>query len=229
MYPIVPVLLRHGSNDISVGSCYFLQYLPSQSLNLAVSLQDPRAQTADVQASYAIVNIPPSFSRWYEVPAAAQDGDSTYKQVARCANWPNLHTASGWVPSKPVCPQANTLEKLKPMNCCDPTIWHVLQAYLPVEQIIEHNLSQLFGGAIIHGVYLFRFVFLPACMFTPMSVAPAGCLRDPGTFLFRHAYGWLPSFHLRVTRNADLEVHEDEAEDLLVMVSDELRERRFVI
>ncbi len=30
----------------------------------------------------------------------------------------------------------------------------------------------------------------------------------------------------RVTRNADLERHEDEAEDLLDMVSDELRERR---
>lgn len=33
-------------------------------------------------------------------------------------------------------------------------------------------------------------------------------------------------YAFRVTRNADLEVHEDEAEDLLIMVSDELRERR---
>ena len=32
----------------------------------------------------------------------------------------------------------------------------------------------------------------------------------------------------RVTRNADLERHEDEADDLLDMVSDELRERRCI-
>jgi len=54
------------------------QYLPSQSLNLAVILEDPRAASADTQ--YAIVNIPPSFSRWYEVPAAARDND-TWQQV----------------------------------------------------------------------------------------------------------------------------------------------------
>jgi len=120
-------------------------YLPSGSLNLAVTLEDPREQSGDPQFAsnghplYAIVNIPPSFSRWYEVPpSAAQEGDS----------------------------------------------WQ--QAFMPVEQIIEHNLGQLFGGAIIKAVHVFR-----------------------------------------VTRNADLERHEEEADDLLDMVADELRERRF--
>lgn len=59
-------------------------------------------------------------------------------------------------------------------------------AFVPVEQIIIHNLDRLFGGMLV----------LSANMFRP-------------------------------TRNADVVRNEDEAEDLLEMMSDEVRERRF--
>ncbi|MEA3336104.1 MAG: polyphosphate kinase 1 [Chloroflexota bacterium] len=57
---------------------------------------------------------------------------------------------------------------------------------LPVEQLIAHHASELFGGMDILGVYPFR-----------------------------------------ITRNADVRRDEEEAEDLLAMISGELRERRF--
>ena len=58
--------------------------------------------------------------------------------------------------------------------------------YVPLEQVIAHNLSDLFRGMEIQGVHAFR-----------------------------------------VTRNADVRREEEEADDLLEMISDELRERRF--
>ena len=57
--------------------------------------------------------------------------------------------------------------------------------FVPVEQVIAHNIQELFKGMEIHGVYPFR-----------------------------------------VTRNADLRRNEEEAEDLIEMISDELRERK---
>jgi polyphosphate kinase len=58
--------------------------------------------------------------------------------------------------------------------------------YIPVEQVIAHNLKNIFRGMTVEGVYAFR-----------------------------------------VTRNADLSLNEDEAEDLLEMISEEVRKRRF--
>ena len=53
-----------------------------QSLNLAVMLEDPRAATADGHTSYfCIVNIPNSFSRWYEVPPSAARDEDSWQQV----------------------------------------------------------------------------------------------------------------------------------------------------
>lgn len=90
-------------------------FLPSLSLNLIVTLEDPHVRNGPLSHGspgdelYAIVNIPSSFSRWCEVPvSAAPLGDS----------------------------------------------WQ--QAFIPVEQIIEHNLDQLFGGAVIKEVHTFR-------------------------------------------------------------------------
>jgi len=58
--------------------------------------------------------------------------------------------------------------------------------YVPLEQVIAHNLDGLFQGMDIKSVHPFR-----------------------------------------VTRNADVRREEEEADDLLEMISDELRERRF--
>jgi len=58
--------------------------------------------------------------------------------------------------------------------------------YVPLEQVIAHNLDDLFHGMEVTGAYPFR-----------------------------------------VTRNADVRRQEEEAEDLLKMISEELRERRF--
>jgi polyphosphate kinase len=58
--------------------------------------------------------------------------------------------------------------------------------FVPLEQVIAHNLDDLFRGMEITGAYPFR-----------------------------------------VTRNADVRRDEEEADDLLEMISDELRERRF--
>jgi len=58
--------------------------------------------------------------------------------------------------------------------------------YVPLEQVIAHNLDDLFRGMDIEGVHAFR-----------------------------------------VTRNADVRREEEEADDLLEMISEELRERRF--
>jgi polyphosphate kinase len=58
--------------------------------------------------------------------------------------------------------------------------------YVPVEQVIAHNIQDLFRGMDVIGVYPFR-----------------------------------------ITRNADLRRDEEEADDLIEMISDELRERRF--
>ncbi len=37
----------------------------------------------------------------------------------------------------------------RPADPCIRECWLDAQAFMPVEQIIEHNLGQLFGGAII--------------------------------------------------------------------------------
>jgi len=58
--------------------------------------------------------------------------------------------------------------------------------FVPLEQVILHNLDTLFEGMDIVAAHIFR-----------------------------------------VTRNADVERNEDEAEDLLDMINEELRERRF--
>ncbi len=58
--------------------------------------------------------------------------------------------------------------------------------YVPLEQVIAHNLGDLFRGMNITGAHAFR-----------------------------------------VTRNADVRREEEEADDLLEMISEELRERRF--
>mgnify|MGYP006278506777 CR=1 FL=1 len=58
--------------------------------------------------------------------------------------------------------------------------------YVPLEQVIAHNLDDLFRGMEIKSTHTFR-----------------------------------------VTRNADVRRDEEEADDLLEMISDELRERRF--
>jgi polyphosphate kinase len=58
--------------------------------------------------------------------------------------------------------------------------------YVPLEQVIAHNLQDLFRGMEITGAYAFR-----------------------------------------VTRNAEIWRDEEEADDLLKMISEELRERRF--
>jgi polyphosphate kinase len=58
--------------------------------------------------------------------------------------------------------------------------------FVPLEQVITHNLDALFRGMEIVAVYPFR-----------------------------------------VTRNADIQRNEEEAEDLLELISEELRERRF--
>ncbi len=58
--------------------------------------------------------------------------------------------------------------------------------YVPLEQVIAHNLDDLFRGMEITGAYPFR-----------------------------------------VTRNADVRRDEEEADDLLEMISEELRERQF--
>ena len=58
--------------------------------------------------------------------------------------------------------------------------------FVPLEQVIAHNLETLFRGMEVTGAYAFR-----------------------------------------VTRNADVRREEEEADDLLEMISDELRERRF--
>ncbi|MEN9205276.1 MAG: polyphosphate kinase 1 [Thermostichales cyanobacterium DRC_bins_46] len=58
--------------------------------------------------------------------------------------------------------------------------------YVPLEEVIAHNLQALFVGMEIQGAYLFR-----------------------------------------VTRDADLEIQEDEADDLLAAIEQELRKRRF--
>jgi polyphosphate kinase len=58
--------------------------------------------------------------------------------------------------------------------------------FVPLEQVIAHNLENLFRGMEITGAYAFR-----------------------------------------VTRNADVRRDEEEADDLLEMISEELRERRF--
>ncbi|MEM7735515.1 MAG: polyphosphate kinase 1 [Deinococcota bacterium] len=57
---------------------------------------------------------------------------------------------------------------------------------VPLEQVIAHNVSELFPGMTVQGVHPFR-----------------------------------------VTRNADVRRDEEEAEDLLAVISEELRERRF--
>lgn len=58
--------------------------------------------------------------------------------------------------------------------------------YVPVEQVIAHNVAELFRGMDIVGVHPFR-----------------------------------------ITRNADVQRDEEEADDLIEMISEELRERRF--
>jgi len=58
--------------------------------------------------------------------------------------------------------------------------------YVPLEQVIAHNLDDLFRGMTVKRAHTFR-----------------------------------------VTRNADMRREEEEADDLLEMISDELRERRF--
>ena len=58
--------------------------------------------------------------------------------------------------------------------------------FVPLEQVIAHNVEALFKGMEIHGVYPFR-----------------------------------------ITRNADIGRNEEEAEDLIKMISEELRERRY--
>ena len=58
--------------------------------------------------------------------------------------------------------------------------------FVPVEQVILHNVSELFRGMIVESAHLFR-----------------------------------------VTRNADVRRDDDEAEDLVELISEELRERRF--
>ncbi|PSQ95124.1 MAG: polyphosphate kinase 1 [Bacteroidetes bacterium SW_9_63_38] len=58
--------------------------------------------------------------------------------------------------------------------------------YVPLEQVIAHNLQDLFRGMEVTGAYPFR-----------------------------------------VTRNAEIRRDEEEADDLLKMISEELRERRF--
>jgi polyphosphate kinase len=59
-------------------------------------------------------------------------------------------------------------------------------SYVPLEQVIAHNIHELFRGMEVLGVFPFR-----------------------------------------VTRNADLRRNEEEADDLISMISEELRERRF--
>ena len=61
-----------------------------------------------------------------------------------------------------------------------------MTGYIPLENIIEHNLGRLFGGWEILGTYPFR-----------------------------------------VTRNAEMDRHEEECEDLLDMISDEVKMRQF--
>jgi polyphosphate kinase len=58
--------------------------------------------------------------------------------------------------------------------------------YVPVEQVIAHNVHELFRGMKVEGVSAFR-----------------------------------------VTRNADIQRAEEEADDLIAMIAEELRERRF--
>lgn len=58
--------------------------------------------------------------------------------------------------------------------------------FVPIEQVIAHNIHKLFQGMELRGVYAFR-----------------------------------------VTRNADVRRDEEEADDLTVMISESLRERRF--
>ena len=58
--------------------------------------------------------------------------------------------------------------------------------FVPLEQVIAHNIGELFKGMEILGVYPFR-----------------------------------------ITRNADIRRNEEEAEDLIEMISEELRERRY--
>ncbi len=58
--------------------------------------------------------------------------------------------------------------------------------FVPIEQIIAHNASELFRGMEVTGVYPFR-----------------------------------------ITRNADLKRDEEVADDLIALISEELRERRF--
>lgn len=60
------------------------------------------------------------------------------------------------------------------------------ETFVPVEQVIAHNIGELFRGMQIVSVHAFR-----------------------------------------ITRNADIERDEEEADDLISMISDELRERRF--
>jgi polyphosphate kinase len=60
------------------------------------------------------------------------------------------------------------------------------KCYVPIEQVIAHNMDELFRGMEV------------------VSVNP-----------------------FRITRNADLRRDEEEAEDLIAMISEELRERRF--
>lgn len=58
--------------------------------------------------------------------------------------------------------------------------------FVPLEQVIKHNICELFRGMEVTGVYVFR-----------------------------------------ITRNADVRRDEEEADDLISLISDELRERRF--
>ena len=58
--------------------------------------------------------------------------------------------------------------------------------FVPLEQVIAHNIHALFKGMEVYGVYPFR-----------------------------------------ITRNADIRRNEEEAEDLIEMISEELRERRY--
>lgn len=109
--------------------------LPSNSINLAVLLEDPRDPEQKLEC--AIINMPRSFEKWKEIDPeyAAQDPWTT--------------------------------------------------GYMPVEEIVTHHISELFGGMTIVGVHPFR-----------------------------------------VTRNADIARNEEEAEDLLIMIAAELRERK---
>jgi polyphosphate kinase len=185
-------------------------YLPSGSINIAVELRDPSDSRYECRGMCAIVNIPSSLPKWIEVPS---DFDGT------CAPHPSsapllLFLFAGFC----VLALDGRVRTNQSASCTLYTLsgsnkrwWQTWQPCVSAYPAAHESANSLRRGVAAweHGFVPLEKIIVQNldCLFAGMFIESA------------HSF--------RVTRNAELDRQEDEAEDLLDMIADEVRERRF--